>query len=551
MDDLNENAIDAEIAASLEALRRGESVVEALVGVGAISHAALYAQVVAYRAWLGHAGVFVSSAIEDALARAAAHIETPVAGEQQNATASHRVLHVASAVAFPEGGHGRLIDRWIRSDTASVHSLAITKPGHDAAQFLRDAVDASGGEVRLAPGTSSFVERARDLRQFASQFDAIVLHAHPHDPIPILALAWPGRPPTILCNHAPHVFWLGRAISDAVTYGRDHSKAISVERRGVLPAACFDLPVPVDPPRDITPETREAIRAELGVAPGELFLLTVASEYKFRHAGDRDLVETVVRVLADRPHIVWRIVGCPPEGRWAELAQRTDGRVRAVGTRSDEGLYAASDVFVDSYPFASRTAMLDAGAAGRPLLAPRWHSPDAAILGAWGSSIDDVILPFHDERTLAGWLDVLARDPKKRERYGKKTAERISEFLTGPAWAAKLSGIYEFAATRKQQRDANGIVPHGSPRDRKPDDLDRYLRRLYTAPEPLRVLLNWHRAELNIGAPLTFPGDEAWLADTSGLAAFIGEQSLIIRDYEAYVAHLEQELKKARESPSS
>ena len=192
--------------------------------------------------------------------------------------------------------------------------------------------------------------------------------------------------------------------------------------------------------------------------------------------------------------------------------------------------------------------MLDAGAAGRPLLAPRWHSPDAAILGAWGSSIDDVILPFQDERTVAGWLDVLSRDPKKRERYGRKAAETISEFLTGPAWAAKLNGIYDFAAQRKLQRDANGIVPHGSVRDRKPDDLDRYLRRLYSAPEPLRVLLNWHRAELNIGAPLTFPGDEAWLADTSGLAAFIGEQSLVIRDYEAYVAHLEQELKKLRES---
>lgn len=550
MAELNErekHAIDVEIAASLEALRRGESVVEALADVRAISHAALYAQVVAYRAWLGHAGVFASPAIEGALARAAAHIDAPVA-EQPRETNSRRVLHIASAVAFPEGGHGRLIDRWIRSDTSSVHSLAITKPGHDAAPFLRDVVEESGGEVRLAPGTSSFVERASDLRQFASQFDAVVLHAHPHDPIPILALAWPGRPPTILCNHAPHVFWLGCSIADVVTYGREHSKTISVERRGIPPAACFDLPVPVDPPRDITPETRDAIRAELGVAPSDLFLLTVASEYKFRNAGNHDLVETVVRALADRPNVVWRIVGCPPQGRWAEVAERTNGRVRAVGTRSDEGLYQAADFFIDSYPFASRTAMLDAGAAGRPLLAPRWHSPDAAILGAWGSSIDDVIFPFHDERTLAGWLGVFISDPKKRDRYAQKTAEAISAFLTGPAWAAKLNGIYEFAAQRKQERDANGIAPHGTPLDRKPDDLDRYLRQLYVAPEPLRVLLNWHRAELNINAPLTFPGDEAWLAETSGLAAFIGEQSLIIRDYEALVAHLEQQLKSLRES---
>src|SRR5436190_1549782 len=291
MDELNEHerqAIDDEIAASLDALRRGESVVEALVDMGSISHAALYAQVVAYRAWLSHTGVFASPAIEAALARAATRIETPVGEEPQQATNLRRVLHIASAVAYPEGGHGRLVDRWIRSDTSSTHSLAITRPGHDAAQFLRDTVDASGGKVRLAPGTSSFVERARDLRQFASQFDAVVLHAHPHDPIPILALAWPGRPPTILCNHAPQVFWLGGPIADVVTYGREYSKTISVERRGILPETCFGLQVPVDPPRETTPEARDAIRAELGVAPNDLFLLTVASEYKFRHAGSRD-----------------------------------------------------------------------------------------------------------------------------------------------------------------------------------------------------------------------------------------------------------------------
>ena len=306
-------ATDKAIARSLEELRRVETVVEALVDVGAFSPATLYAQVAATRAWLAHTGVFVSPAIEHALARAAARITVDVAlGPHHASSEQPQVLHVATQIPFPEGGHGRLLERWIRSDTEHTHSLAMTQPGHDVPEFLRATIAASGGTTHgLAPHSSSFVERARHLRTLASGFDAIVLHTHPNDALPILALSYPGRPPTIVCNHAPHVFWLGRSVCDVVTYGREFAKTICTTRRGIPPDACFPLPVALDPPDEAAAAARSEIRRELDVADNDLLLLTVGGDYKLRVAGVHDFVGTMANVVARRSHTQWRIVGPP------------------------------------------------------------------------------------------------------------------------------------------------------------------------------------------------------------------------------------------------
>lgn len=540
---------DQAIDRSLEVLRRDESVVEALVAVGAFSHATLHAGIAAHHASFAHAGVFASPAIEHALGRAALRVQSSASVERPAPRPDpRRVLHVATEIHFPEGGHGRLLERWIRSDATREHSLVMTPPGHDVPSVLGTAVAASGGTIHaLAPGTSSFVERARHLRTLAAGADVVVLHTHPADALPLLALSWPGRPPTITCNHAPHVFWLGRSISDVVTCGRELAKTICTQRRGIPPEACLLLPLPVDQQREAVTRGRAAIRRELEVAPRELLLLTIASEYKLRAAGGRDLVETIASVAGRRKRVAWRIVGPAAQGRWAELAKQTAGRVRALGVRADlANLYAAADVFVDSYPFTSRTAMVDAAAARLPLVAPRWHPPEAEILSAWGSSVDSAISPFHDEASLDRLLDALVRDGPRRT-LGEAAERAVADSLAGPRFAVMLQGVYQLAAARRELCNADGIAPHVPTPHVPIDDLDRYLQRLYSVTGVHRVLVNWHREQTNRGAAEAFPADEAWLADTHGLASVVGEQDLIIRDFEALVAQLRGALAAAEE----
>jgi hypothetical protein len=533
--------VDLDISQSRAALRRAETIVAALVEAGAPSHAALYAQAAAHRAWCSHAGVFASPALESALAAAAATLSDPPAARARSTRDRPGVLHVATQVEYPVGGHGRLIERWIRSDRSRRHSVVTTLPRHQVPEVLAAAAAASGGQVhRLAPGSASFAARAQHLRQLAAASDVVVLHTHPFDPLPILALAWPNRPPTVYSNHAPHVFWLGRAVADAVLCGRELAKRLCSERRGIPAEACYVVPMPAEPQDEAAGAPRNARREQLGVA-GDLLVLTVAAGFKLRPDGHRDLPATVADALASRPGVCWRVVGPEPAGEWAELEKRTQGRLRAVGAQSDRGLYSAADVYLDSYPFASRTAMLDAAAAGLPVLAVTWHPAEAAILGAWGDDVDSALLPFHDAATLGRWLDVLA-DGQQRSLHGAHTRAALGSSVTGDGWGTRLAGVYDLADRRSRLRRRDGTPPCTATGNTAPDDLDRQLRHLYSLPETQRAVVNWHREETNRGAGTTFPAEEDWLAGCDGLAGLVGEQNLVIRDYEALVAQLQNRL---------
>src|SRR5438067_2243266 len=79
---------------------------------------------------------------------------------------------------------------------------------------VHDAVKTSGGELMALNPAAPWIERARALRELARGYDAVVLHIHHHDPVPILAFADGDRPPVVLFNHADHMFWLGSSIVD-------------------------------------------------------------------------------------------------------------------------------------------------------------------------------------------------------------------------------------------------------------------------------------------------------------------------------------------------
>jgi hypothetical protein len=532
------SASDARLRGNLARLQRMESVVAALVAEGAFEHVALYAEVAAHLAAHAHAGRFSSTVLEAALAEAGRHLAV---AEPSPTTAGHErtgdhILHVATELAFPEGGHSRSLLRWILADSGRRHSLALTSPRGEAPTELRAAIESSGGAVhRLAPGSSSFLRRAAELRGLAVACDYVVLHLHPWDTVATMALAFPGRPPTVINNHAGHLFGLGRTVSDVVTCGRDVAREICVTRRGIPSEACQSMPVLAwaTPEQEIL---RDRARRALQADPADLVLLTVASEYKLQRLDGHDLVGTVSAAIEKRPGIVWRIVGPPAAGAWQEVAERTAGRVRALGAELDAScLYAGADGVVDSYPFTSQTALLDALVVALPVFAPRWHPPEARILAAWGSAPDAAIKGFDDDASLGilldRWLSSRAKDGPAPGTPGGGPA--LS------AWREALEKVYRAAARRRDERAADGTAKtaHG---EGATNDLDRYLVGLYSLPPEDRVVINWHRELTNLGAATAFPGEEEWLAGRPGLAGLVGELELVVRDYEAYARLLRE-----------
>ena len=159
----------------------------------------------------------------------------------------------------------------------------------------------------------------------------------------------------------------------------------------------------------------------------------------------------------------WRLLGrslgliaAPP---W-QLVVVGDGEARTVveealsplgpelavfaGARANEALpavYTACDLYVwPAYQEALGTAMLEAQAAGLPVVAQEW--PGAAAVVADGET--GMLTPRHDDVAFAGAVVELSTNPEKRDAMGAAAAARVQ----------KQHGIESAAATLQRALDA-------------------------------------------------------------------------------------------------
>jgi hypothetical protein len=296
---------------------------------------------------------------------------------------------------------------------------------------------------------------------------------------------------------------------------------------------------------------RERSRAALGLPPEARVLLTVASPYKLRPLRGRDLRELVSAEVADQPDAWWLVAGPAPGGEWQPFEQRAGGRVRCLGVRSDlELLYSAADLYLDSWPFTSQTALRDAAAHGLPLLAVDWHGPGAVILGARGSSLDPALIPLSDAASLREAVR-LAADPPRRRAAGRLARTAAAQGGKDAAWRRHLDAVYRLAAERSRERGTDGrcAVGAGDGWLDGEDELDAALASIYRGDEPWRAFVKWHRDITNEGAAVAFPGAVSELATAPGLAGLVGDLEQGIRDLEALVACLERTAQSGVQPP--
>jgi glycosyltransferase involved in cell wall biosynthesis len=280
--------------------------------------------------------------------------------------------------------------------------------------------------------------------------DIVVLHVHPYDVLPVLALAtWADRPPVLFMNHADHVFWVGATVSDVVVNMRDSGARLAVERRGLEASRLALLPIPIDMPGR-SPSRMEA-REALGLDAGEVVALSVAQDYKFEPYGALDFIETLMPVLTRVPNLTVLAAGPSPQGQWAVAEARSLGRLRALGVRSDlDLLYRAADFYVDSLPLCSLTSLLEAGSYGLPLVTLR-SRPGAEILSADPPGLGDVLLVADDPDAYARAVIALAEDRDARIHAGEQTRRCVGAASSGEGWLRQLESVYAMALTLRSE----------------------------------------------------------------------------------------------------
>lgn len=433
-------------------------------------------------AWVCHAGTFVLPDAETVL-REHAGLSDPLATVAADARrVEHRTLHVVTE-AYAIGGHTRLVKRWIDLIDDETHAVVLVRQRHgfDPAWIIpqgRDVpcIDLEGERV----GPRARVARLIAMFQAARR---VILHIHPDDACAVAAAYRSPRADIHFLNHADHVAWLGAGLPAVLLNLRHRGTRLAESRRGIAAAACGVVPVPITPPAAID---RDEARERLGIGAHERVILTIASGYKYNAVGGRSLLEPLDRVLRRRDT---RLVAVGPEPGhpvFAALAERHPGRVLCMGTVQVSAAHrAAADVYLDSYPFASITSMLESAALGTPVVAYQpdrdeleilysecpWFPPDAYAAGDPGRLVEMLDERLDDE--------ALRRDLSARNQAGMamhfpeawRTAIRahLSRDVPKVPWRGRgigfrddrvdrvLSGLMENVRTYTRQPDSLGL----------------------------------------------------------------------------------------------
>jgi glycosyltransferase involved in cell wall biosynthesis len=203
-----------------------------------------------------------------------------------------------------------------------------------------------------------------------------------------------------------------------------------------------------DPAR-FTPADRARVRAELGVAPGDVLVGTVAR--LVAEKGYLDLFAAARRVRATHPHARFVFVGPFDREKKDVIAPDALARhgiadvARFLGHRDDvDALYAAMDVFaLPSYREGFPRAPMEAAAMGLPAIVTDTRGCRSTV----EHERTGLLVPVGDPRRLADALGRLIGDPAGRAAMGAAArAKAVAEFDQRRVFAQVLAAYERLRA---------------------------------------------------------------------------------------------------------
>ena len=307
----------------------------------------------------------------------------------------------------------------------------------------------------------SLLERAGIVRQLAAQCDVVVLHTHPYDVVPLIALGVEGTPPVILENHSDLSFWLGLSVTDVIFDYRPNGQAFTRRRRGVPEPHMALLPIPIDPPQ--FDGTRESARRELGLSASGVLAVSTAPGYKSQPLeGFPGLLDVVLPSVLKHRQMALIAVGTPPDEAWAKAQEQAGGRLAAVGTLTDwSRIMQAADIYVDSIPVGSETSMLEAAASGLPPVSVAGFSGECILFSCNSPGLERGRTVVGGRKELAVALDRLVTDRDFRLELGQEAREAVLSTHNGHRWYESLHCGYSRAAVAGRIQ-MNELVPEAA-----------------------------------------------------------------------------------------
>ena len=392
-------------------------------------------------AWGVNPGFFYSPEAEQLLAEIGRKYFGAGATAEQPSSTPKRFLHLMT-MALPAGGHTRVVSRWIeicaRCAPWEHHSIVITfQEDQPIPAWLGQSAKKTGGELVVLPSGLSWLQAAEEVRTRAMDFDAIVLHVHPNDPLPNLAFYDHPRP-LLFFRHADHVFNLALDTAQAIAEIRFVGYEMS---HRFLPRGSSKVIIPI-PLIDDEPDlcNKAEARRKLGLPADASIVMTVGWPYKFISIIDCDFSQAVRALCEANPRVYVVAVGPTESDLFPGLSQAVGGRYLPTGPINDRNLlelyYRSADVYVDAYPSGSLTATLDAARHALPV--QRLRNRHFCLFWSDDPALDSVMLGAStQDEFIATVLEWLEWPEEKRLELGSRFRTAVLRDHCGESWKSK------------------------------------------------------------------------------------------------------------------
>jgi|GEM_PF-5963018 len=294
------------------------------------------------------------------------------------------VLHIMTEAIFV-GGHTRVVDNWIKIQTNKRHSIWIDEKNYEFPRFLNESIEKSGGKIYWSK-EGTLAEKSQQLFDLGSQFEYVILHHHPRDILPLLAFGTRyQKRPILFYNMADHLWGSGYSIADALLELTTFGSEFSNKYRGVEREKSYLVGIPVE------------IKENRNVANVDNYhVISMAHSSKYRSIPTLSFQNFIDLLLMKNEKIKFSIIGVEESDiEWKGLKQKYGNRLNLLGVLKKDAAHqklTESSVYVNSFPFASYTCVIEAISLGIPAVSLKTPVNDLDSYVKWScSSMGDLV----------------------------------------------------------------------------------------------------------------------------------------------------------------
>lgn len=384
-----------------------------------------------YYAVRNNTGCFVSAVLENVYLDYAECIDIDSYNIKYE---NNSFLHVLTE-GYTTGGHTRVVERWIKNAPVNQkHSVVILRPNSSALTVLEKNVKEKNGKYILFNNNLNLKEKAKKLRKIGMEYEYIVLHTHMEDPVATVAFGTEKfSRPVLFYNHASHLFWIGKSITD-LHLDLQRQDIVTEKYRNIKNTYFLGIPMQEVQFKVVD---KLAIRKELGFPVDKKIIISAGANFKYKSLGEDDFVK-LIKGLIDKETFVYVIGADKNDPMWIKAQEETDKHIIPLGYIDFNNGYldyiGMADLYIDSYPMNGWTAVIDAISVNVPAISLRNLLPQMDFLETTGCC-------FKKKLEFIECAKRILSDKEYADKIVFKTKQALEVAASTETWNSKIEDM--------------------------------------------------------------------------------------------------------------